>query len=148
MHHCQKSIDSKWEGLFWILETIPLTSFIVLCLVTQPCPTVWTPWTVAPRLLCPWRFPRQEYWSRLPCSPPGNLPNPGIKPRPPTLQADSLPSEPPWKHKNTRVGILSNFQGIFLTQESNQGLLHFRWILYQLSYQGSPHWPVCLYICQ
>ena len=39
-------------------------------------------------------FSRQEYWSGLPCSPPGDLPNPGIKPRSPTLQADSLPSEP------------------------------------------------------
>ena len=36
---------------------------------------------------------------------------------------------------NTKVGSLSLFQGIFLTQESNQGLLHCRWILYQLSYQ-------------
>ena len=37
---------------------------------------------------------RQEYWSELPCPTPGDLPNPGIKPRSPTLQADSLPSEP------------------------------------------------------
>ena len=37
---------------------------------------------------------RQEYWSGLPCPPPGNLPNPGIKPGSATLQADSLPSEP------------------------------------------------------
>ena len=42
------------------------------------------------RLLCPWGFSRQEYWSGLPCPPPGNLPNPGIKPRFPKLQADSL----------------------------------------------------------
>ena len=40
--------------------------------------------------------------------------------------------------KNTGVGSLSLVQGIFLTQESNQRLLHCRWILYQLSYQGSP----------
>ena len=42
-------------------------------------------------------FPRQEYWSELPCPPPGDLPNSGIKPRSPALQADSLPSEPPGK---------------------------------------------------
>ena len=36
-------------------------------------------------------FPRQEYWSGLPFPPPGDLPNPGIKPASPTLQADSLP---------------------------------------------------------
>ena len=81
--------------------------------------TVLTPWTVAPRLLCPWGFSRQEYWSGLPCSPPGNLPNPGIESRSPALQADSLPWKPPWKPKNTRVGILSHLHGIFLTQESN-----------------------------
>ena len=37
----------------------------------------------------------QEYWSGLPCPSPGDLPNLGIKPRSPTVQADSLPSEPP-----------------------------------------------------
>ena len=42
-------------------------------------------------------FPRQEYWSGLPFPSPGDLPNPGIKPGPPTLQADTLPSEPPGK---------------------------------------------------
>ena len=40
-------------------------------------------------------FSRQEYWSGLPCPPPGGLPNPGIKPRSSALQSDSLPSEPP-----------------------------------------------------
>ena len=44
-------------------------------------------------------FSRQEYWSGLPCPPPGDLPNPGIEPRSPTLQADSLLSEPPGKPK-------------------------------------------------
>ena len=67
---------------------------------------------------------RQEYWSGLPCPPPGDLPNPGIKPRSPTLQADSLPSEPPEKPKNTGVGSLSLLQGNFLTQESKGGLLY------------------------
>ena len=43
------------------------------------------------------RFCRQEYWSGLPCPPPGDLPNPRIEPRSPTLQADSLQSEPPGK---------------------------------------------------
>ena len=46
------------------------------------------------RLLCPWGFSRQEYWSGLPCPPPGDFPNQEIKPRSPTLQADSLLSEP------------------------------------------------------
>jgi len=69
---------------------------------------------------------------------PGDLPNPDIKPRSPTLQADSLPAEPQGKPKNTGMGRLSLLQQIFLTQELNQGLLHCRWILCQLSYEGSP----------
>ena len=68
----------------------------------------------------------------------GDLPNPGIKPRSPTLQVDSLPAESQGKPKNTGVGRLSLLQWIFLTKESNRGLLHCRQILYQLSYQGSP----------
>ena len=98
-----------------------------------------TPRAEPTRLLSPWGFSRQEYWSGLPCPPPGDLPNPGIEPRSPTLQADSLPAEPPGTPKNTGVGSLSFLQGIFLTQESNWGVLHCRWILYQLSYQESPN---------
>ena len=64
--------------------------------------------------------------------------SPGIKPRSPMLQADSLPAKPQEKPKNTGVGSLSLLQWIFLTQESNQGLPHCRRILYQQSYQGSP----------
>ena len=49
------------------------------------------------RLLCPLGFSRQEYWSGLPCPPPGDLPNLRIKPRFPTLQAGFLLSETPGK---------------------------------------------------
>ena len=47
------------------------------------------------RPLCPWGFSRQEYWSGLPSPSPGDLPNPRIKPRSPTLQAYSSLTEPP-----------------------------------------------------
>ena len=83
-------------------------------------------------------FSRQENWSGSPFPSPGDLSNPGIKPRSPTLQADSLPAEPQGKPKNTAVGSLSLLQQIFRTQELNLGLLHCRQILYQLTYQGSP----------
>ena len=97
------------------------------------------PYALQPaRLLCPWGFSRQKYWSGLPCPPPGDLPNPGIEPRFPALQEDSLLSEPPGKPKNIGVDSLSLLQRIFPTQELNQGLLQYRQILYQLSYQGSP----------
>ena len=82
-------------------------------------------------------FSRPEYWSGYPFPSPGDFPNPGIKPRSSALQADSLPAEPQGKPKNTGVGSLCLLQQIFPTQESNQGLLHCRRILYQLSYQGS-----------
>ena len=81
---------------------------------------------------------RPEYWSGQLFPSPGDLPNPWIEPRSPTLRVDSLPAEPPQgKPKNTGVGSLSLLQRIFLNQESTRGLLHCRWILYQLSYQGS-----------
>ena len=89
------------------------------------------------RLLCPWGFSRQESWGGLSCPPPGDLPNPGIEPRSPMLQADSLPAETQRKPKNTGVGSLSLLQRIFPTQGSNPGLPHCRWILYQLSYKES-----------
>ena len=61
---------------------------------------VWlfvTPWTAALQAPLSMEFSRQEYWSGLPCPPPGDLPNPGIELRSPALQEDSLPSEPPGK---------------------------------------------------
>ena len=72
-------------------------------------------------------FSRPEYWRGFPS--PGDLPNPGIKPRSSALKADSLPAKPQGKPKNTRVGSLSLLQQIFLTQGLNQGLLHCRQIL-------------------
>ena len=64
--------------------------------------------------------------------------------RSPAMQADSLPSEQPGKPKNIGVGSLSFLQLIVPTQELNWGLLHYRWICYQLSYQGS--WYIYLQI--
>jgi len=66
------------------------------------------------------------------------LPNPGIELRSPALQMGFLPSEPPGKPKNTGVDRLSLLQGIFPTQESKQGLLHCRQIIYQQNYHGRP----------
>ena len=57
---------------------------------------------------------------------PGDLPNPGIEFRSPPLQVDSLPAYRLGKLKNTGVGVLFLLQGIFLIQESIQGLLHCR----------------------
>ena len=82
-----------------------------------------TPWTIQSM-----KFSRPEYWSGIS---PGDIPNPGIEPRSPALQVDSLPVEPlPGKPKNTGVGSLSLLQRIFPTHKSNWGLLHCRQILY------------------
>ena len=58
-------------------------------------------WMVARQAPPSMRFSRQEYWSEWPFPSPGDLPNPGVELRPPTLQADSLPSEPPGEPKNS-----------------------------------------------
>ena len=52
-----------------------------------------TPWTVAWQAPLSLGFPRQEYWKGMPFPSPADLPNPGIEPVSPALQADSLPSE-------------------------------------------------------
>ena len=54
-----------------------------------------TLWTVAHQAPPSMGFSRQEYWSGLPFPSPGDLPNPGIEPKSPTLQVDALTSEPP-----------------------------------------------------
>ena len=56
-----------------------------------------TLWTVAHQVPPSMGFSRQEYWSGSPFPSPGDLPDPGIKPKSPTLQADALTSEPPGK---------------------------------------------------
>ena len=56
-----------------------------------------TPWTVDYQVPPSMGFSRQEYWSGLPFPSPGDLPDPGIEPRSPTLEADTLTSEPPGK---------------------------------------------------
>ena len=62
-----------------------------------------TPWTVAYQAPLSVRFSRQEYWSGLPFPSPGDLPDPGIEPGFPALEADALTSEPPGKPKETNV---------------------------------------------
>ena len=59
----------------------------VSCLVVSDSAT---PWTVAGQAPLSMNFSRQEYWSGLRFPAPGDLPDPGIEPRPPALQADSL----------------------------------------------------------
>ena len=132
----------RYCHLVWIVSfyRIHVTyQWYVLCLVTQSCLTLCDPMDSSP--------PGSSVHGDSPCKNTGvgchallqgNLPNSGIKPRSPTLQADSLTSEPSGKPMNIGVGSLSLLQGTFSTLELNQGLLHCRWILYQPSYRRSP----------
>ena len=72
-------------------------SHAMLCLFAQSSNSLQPHGLQPTRLLCPWGFSRQEYWSGLPCSPPGDLPNSGIELESSALQADSLPAELPGK---------------------------------------------------
>ena len=70
----------------------------MLCLVTQSCPTLYDPVDCSPSgSSVHGDSPGKEYWSVLPCLPPEDLCNPGIKPRSPTFQVDSFLSEPSGK---------------------------------------------------
>ena len=96
-----------------------------------------TPWAVAHQAPLSMEFFRREYWSRLPFPSPGDLPDPGVEPGSPALQADPLPSEPPgkphcnldgaqkrdaaWKKPDHRVHRLTPF-----TWRSRKGR-HWRW---------------------
>ena len=65
-----------------------------------------TLWTVAFQAPLSLGFSQQEYWSGLPFPLPGVLPDPGMETGSPTLQADSLPSEPPGKPNISLVFII------------------------------------------
>ena len=111
--------------------------------VAQSCPTLSDPidYTVHEILQA-----RILEWIAFPFSRGSSQPR--MEPRSPEFQADSLPTEPQEKSKNTGVGVLSLLQLTFPAQESNWGLLHCRWILYQLSYQGSPSNPISPQFCK
>jgi len=93
----------------WIHAYVWLNSFAVhlelsqhclligYVLVTQLCPALCDPWTVAYQPPLEVHGILQAYWSGLPFPSPGDLPDPGIEARSPALQSNSLPSEPPGK---------------------------------------------------
>ena len=103
-HSITRSRRPIWNSVTWsFYEAMPL----LLCLVAQSCLTLCNPMD----LLCPWGFSRQEYCSGLACPYLGDLPNPGIEPRSPTLQVDSLPAEPrgkPQRYIYISISIFSS----------------------------------------
>ena len=87
--------DEKDLFLVLVLEGLMKVKVKLLSLV----PLFATPWSVVYQAPLSMGFSRQGYWSGLPFPSPGYLPNPGIKSRSPTLQADALPSIP-WRRTN------------------------------------------------
>ena len=76
MNRCpQRTIQSR--------RKLPARSCVRALSGTQSCPTLCNPWAVAQQAPLSIEFSRQEYWSGLPCPPPGDLPDPGIKPASP-----------------------------------------------------------------
>ena len=118
---------TAWKNKSLILQTFVTKVKWKKMKVTQLCLTRCNP-------IQSMAFSRLGYWNQYSFLSPGDLPNPGIKPKSPTMQADSLPADSSGKLKNTGVGSVSLPHQIFPTQESNWGILHCRWILYQLSY--------------
>ena len=90
----------------------------MLCLVAQLCLTLCDLMDCSPTGFSVHGIFQARTLEWVAMSSPGDLPNPGIKPRSPALQADSLLSESPGKPKTTGVGSLVLLQGIFPTQES------------------------------
>ena len=97
----KKALESNCLGFEpWLTHSLTVDKLQVLSVphlcVLSHFSHVWhcaTLWTTARQTPLSMGFSRQKYWSGLPCPPPGDLPNPGIKPRSPALQADSSPSE-------------------------------------------------------
>ena len=85
-----------------------------------------TPWTVACQAPLSMGFPRQEYWNGLAFPSPGDLPNPGIEPGSPTLQADDLLSEPPGKSHFSRgtSELVFQVKEVLLELQSENFLIH------------------------
>ena len=95
----------------------------VLCcaIVTQSRPIHCDPMDCSPPGPLSMGFSRQEYWSVLPWSPPRNLPNPGVKPRSPAMQADSLLSESPKKPFIRSIGVQTRYQRLTHPKKENYG---------------------------
>ena len=101
MQYCKPIIVSFFESLLLLCYAQSLSHVQLFA----------TPQTVTHQALLSVGILQARILERLPCPSPGDLPNPGFEPRSPTLQADSLPSEPPGKPKNTGAGSLSLLQG-------------------------------------
>ena len=98
-----------------------------------------TPWTVAYQSSLSMGCSRQEYWSGLPFPSPGDIPDPGIEPRSPTLEADALTSEPPGQENSRRTSssaLLTTLKPLTVWITTNYGKFLKRWEYQTTSVHG------------
>ena len=96
--HSKGRVEDCFSSLYVLYFSIRCSGRVCVCVWALSHVQLFvTPWTLAHQAPLSMEFSRQEYWSGLPFPSPGHLPNPGIKPGSPVLQADSLPSKPPGK---------------------------------------------------
>ena len=131
---------------FFLFVVCTSNSFLVLprCVllhvkvkVTQLCLTLCDPMNYIVQGILQARILK---WVAFPCSRGSSQPRDRTQVS--CVAADSLPAEPQGKPNDTGVGSLSLLQQIFLTQESNWGLLHCRWILYQIWANSGRQWRI------
>ena len=124
----------------WVSRYNPIYK-ITLGAVCMSCSLIsnslWPWWTTAHQAPLSLEFSRQEYWSSLPFPSPGYLPNPEIEPRSPTLQADSLPSEPPGK---PTLGVTLSFKKLYY--------LELQYPIWNAGNTTPPSWQGQLYLSE
>ena len=106
-----------------------------------------TPWTAASQAPPSMGFSKQEYWSGVPFSSPGDLPDPGIEPRSPSLQVDTLPAKPPGKpwssqtRDQTQVSCIAG--GFFTSWATREAHIHsnpVKFVLKSLWFHRKINW--------
>ena len=112
VQYCQRAKCSKTQPLLqYLLKGDSVMKLDLSFSIVKSPNHVWlfaTPWTVAHQAPPSLGFSRQGYWSGWPPFPsPGDIPDPGIEPGSPALQADALTSEPPGKPPNTALDIIN-----------------------------------------
>ena len=100
------------------------------------------PWTVALQAPLSMRFSRQEYWSGLPFTSPGDLSNPGIEPGSHALQADSLPSEPPGKPQPDRQVEVKSWRTLKDMIKSSELILREQEVLGRFKQENGTIWCI------
>ena len=79
-HHVFKVEEGRIPSMLWIIYTFSVNMCCAILSHSVMSDSLWPCGLWTARLLCPWGFSRQEYWSGLPCPAPGDLPDPGMEP--------------------------------------------------------------------